>query len=169
MTRKSRMSRIGALVVLFVALAVASTAITGAFAHTDKTAAPVARSGDRAVQLVHRKQVANRDGESVQRPHARCSRTGQVDCSVYNSGTTSAADQQISNLISQHVDAIVINAASPTGLNGIIGRRALAHPRVSYDNVVTAPCAAKVNTGSTSSSGSSSRRSSSTVWAARAT
>ena len=43
----------------------------------------------------------------------------QVDCSVYNSGNdVSKQTQQISNLISQGVDAIVINAASPTGLNG---------------------------------------------------
>jgi ribose transport system substrate-binding protein len=53
----------------------------------------------------------------------------------------------MSNLISQGVDAIVVNAASPTGLNGIIAqacaRKILV---VSYDNVVTAPCALKVNT-----------------------
>src|SRR3954454_22610321 len=72
----------------------------------------------------------------------------QVECSVYNSGNdVSKQSQQISNLISQGVDAIVINAASPTGLNGIIaqacGRGILV---VSYDNVVTAPCALKVNT-----------------------
>jgi ribose transport system substrate-binding protein len=72
----------------------------------------------------------------------------QVDCSVYNSGNdVSKQSQQISNLISQGVDAIVLNAASPTGLNGIIAqacaRKILV---VSYDNVVTAPCALKVNT-----------------------
>src|SRR5258707_9308550 len=72
----------------------------------------------------------------------------QVDCSVYNSGNdVSKQTQQISNLISQHVDAIVINAASPTGLNGIIGQAcARGILVVSYDNVVTAPCALKVNT-----------------------
>ena len=72
----------------------------------------------------------------------------QVDCSVYNSGNdVSKQTQQISNLISQGVDAIVINAASPTGLNGIIGQAcARGILVVSYDNVVTAPCALKVNT-----------------------
>src|SRR6266542_4063053 len=40
----------------------------------------------------------------------------KVDCSVYNSGNdVSKQSQQISNLISQGVDAIVVNAASPTG------------------------------------------------------
>ena len=37
----------------------------------------------------------------------------QVDCSVYNSGNdVSKQTQQISNLISQGVDAILVNAAS---------------------------------------------------------
>ena len=72
----------------------------------------------------------------------------QVTCSVYNSGNdVSKQTQQISNLISQKVDAIVINAASPTGLNGIIKQacdRGIVV--VSFDNVVTAPCAQTVNT-----------------------
>jgi ribose transport system substrate-binding protein len=74
--------------------------------------------------------------------------SSQVDCSVYNSGNdVSKQTQQISNLISQGVDAIVLNAASPTGLNGVIGQAcARGILVVSYDNVVTAPCALKVNT-----------------------
>jgi len=71
-----------------------------------------------------------------------------VSCSVYNSGNdVGKQTQQISNLISQRVDAIVLNAASPTGLNGIIKQacdRGIVV--VSFDNVVTAPCALKVNT-----------------------
>jgi ribose transport system substrate-binding protein len=72
----------------------------------------------------------------------------EISCSVYNSGNdVGKQTQQISNLISQHVDAIVINAASPTGLNGII-KQACARGIVvvSFDNVVTAPCAQTVNT-----------------------
>ncbi|MDX6516926.1 MAG: ribose transport system substrate-binding protein [Gaiellaceae bacterium] len=72
----------------------------------------------------------------------------QVTCSVYNSGNdVGKQTQQISNLISSHVDAIVLNAASPTGLNGII-KQACARGIVvvSFDNVVTAPCAQTVNT-----------------------
>ena len=72
----------------------------------------------------------------------------QVQCSVYNSGNdVGKQTQQISNLISQRVDAIVINAASPAGLNGIIKQacdRGIVV--VSFDNVVTAPCAQTVNT-----------------------
>jgi ribose transport system substrate-binding protein len=71
-----------------------------------------------------------------------------VKCSVYNSGNdVSKQTQQLNNLISSHVDAIILNAASPTGLNGVIQQACSAGILVvSYDNVVTAPCALKVNT-----------------------
>ena len=70
-----------------------------------------------------------------------------VKCSVYNSGNdVSKQTQQISNLISQHVDAILVDAASGTGLNGIIGQAcARGILVVAYDNLVTAPCAIKIN------------------------
>lgn len=71
----------------------------------------------------------------------------QVEGSVFNSGNdVSKQSQQISNLIAERVDAIVLNAASPTALNGIIqqatGRGILV---VCFDNNVTAPSALKVN------------------------
>lgn len=72
----------------------------------------------------------------------------QIDCSVYNAGNdVSKQTQQISNMIAQRVDAIVLNAASPTGLNGIV-KQACARGIlvVSFDAVVTEPCALKVNT-----------------------
>jgi ribose transport system substrate-binding protein len=71
-----------------------------------------------------------------------------VSCSVFNSGNdVSKQTQQISNLISEGVDSIVINAASPTGLNGIIGQAcARGILVISYDNTVTAPCGLQVNT-----------------------
>src|SRR6185437_1214533 len=72
----------------------------------------------------------------------------QVEGSWFNSGNdVSKQSQQISNLIAKKVDAIVVNAASPTGLNGILTQ---ATQRgilvVSFDNVVTAPSVLKVNT-----------------------
>src|SRR5579883_1102924 len=71
-----------------------------------------------------------------------------IKCLVYNSGNdVSKQTQQMDDLISAHVDAIVIDAASPTGLNGVIQQACNAGILVvSYDNVVTAPCALKVNT-----------------------
>ena len=72
----------------------------------------------------------------------------QVEGSWFNSGNDiSKQSQQISNLIAKKVDAIVVNAASPTGLNGILDQ---ASERgilvVSFDNIVTTPKALKVNT-----------------------
>jgi len=72
----------------------------------------------------------------------------QVDCSVYNSGNdVSKQSQQISNLISQRVDAILVEAASPTGLNGVIkqacDRGILV---ISFDSLATAKCGLTVAT-----------------------
>lgn len=71
----------------------------------------------------------------------------QVDGSYFNSGNNiSQQSQQITGMISERVDAILVDAASPTGLNGIIQQ---AHARgilvISFDNVVTTPAALKVN------------------------
>ncbi len=71
----------------------------------------------------------------------------QVEGTWFNSGNdVSKQSQQVSNLIARRVDAILIDAASPTGLNGII-RQATERGIlvVSFDNVVTAPSALKVN------------------------
>ena len=72
----------------------------------------------------------------------------EVEGSWFNSGNdVSKQSQQISDLIAARVDAIVVDAASPTGLNGILSQ---ASQRgilvVSFDNIVTAPSALKVNT-----------------------
>src|SRR5689334_25162888 len=45
----------------------------------------------------------------------------QVECTIYNAGNdVSTQSRQIANLISQGVDGIVINAASTSGLNGVV-------------------------------------------------
>jgi len=72
----------------------------------------------------------------------------EVEGTWFNSGNdVSKQSQQISNLIAKRVDAILIDAASPTGLNGIIKQ---ATDRgilvISFDNTVTAPSALKVTT-----------------------
>ncbi|MGH7057546.1 MAG: sugar ABC transporter substrate-binding protein [Acetobacteraceae bacterium] len=72
----------------------------------------------------------------------------EVEGSWFNSGNNvSQESQQITGMIGERVDAIVIDAASPTGLNGILNQ---AVERgilvVSFDNVVTSPKAVKVRT-----------------------
>ncbi len=72
----------------------------------------------------------------------------QIDGSWFNSGNdVSKQSQQLTNLIAERVDAIIINAASPTGLNGILNQAAQRGILVvSFDNIVTTPQALKVNT-----------------------
>jgi len=72
----------------------------------------------------------------------------EVDCSVFNAGNdVPTQTKQISNLISEGVDAIVINAASTSGLNGVVqqacDRKIVV---VSFDNTVDAKCGLTVNT-----------------------
>jgi ribose transport system substrate-binding protein len=72
----------------------------------------------------------------------------EVDGSVFNADNdVSKQSQQLSNIIAQRPDAIIINAASPTGLNGIInqgaGRGILM---IAFDNTVTTEKCLKVNT-----------------------
>ena len=72
----------------------------------------------------------------------------QVDGPIYNSNNNLRdQSQQLSNLVSLGVDAICIDAASPTALNAIIDQAA-AHGIlvVSFDNTVTAHAALSVNT-----------------------
>jgi len=72
----------------------------------------------------------------------------EVTCSVFNSGNdVGKQTQQISNLISQGVNAIVVDAASPTGLNGIVGQAcAKGIVVISFDNTVSNKCGLIVNT-----------------------
>ena len=53
---------------------------------------------------------------------------------------------QISDLILKHVNAISIDAASNTALNGIIAKACAAGIKVlAFDLIVSAPCAYKLN------------------------
>ncbi|MGH7122540.1 MAG: sugar ABC transporter substrate-binding protein [Acetobacteraceae bacterium] len=71
----------------------------------------------------------------------------EVEGSWFNSGNNVTEEsQQISGLIAERVDAIIMDAASPTGLNGIVeqaGKRGILV--VSFDNVVTAPSSIRIN------------------------
>lgn len=72
----------------------------------------------------------------------------QVDGPIYNSNNNLRdQSQQLSNLVSLGVDAICIDAASPTALNAIIEQAARRDILVvSFDNTVTAKTALQVNT-----------------------
>ncbi len=73
---------------------------------------------------------------------------GEVKRLIINNAGNNVSAQvaSIDNMIAEHVNAILIDAASPTGLNNAIAQ---AHQHrivvVSYDNLVTSPYAIKVN------------------------
>jgi ribose transport system substrate-binding protein len=72
----------------------------------------------------------------------------EVDGSWFNSGNdVSAQTQHFTDLISRRADAIITDAASPTGLNGIIAqatRRGILV--ISFDNIVTSTAAVNIET-----------------------
>ena len=72
----------------------------------------------------------------------------EVECTVFNAGNdVSTQSRQISNLISQGVDGIVINAASTSGLNGVVQQACdRGITIVSFDNTVDNACGLTVNT-----------------------
>ena len=96
----------------------------------------------------------------------------EVEGSWFNSGNdVSKQTQQISNLIAERVDAIVIDAASPTGLNGILqpGDRRAASWCISFDNIVTEPGALEGQHRPVRIRPQVARNGSRRRWAARAT
>ncbi len=72
----------------------------------------------------------------------------EIEGSVFNADNdVSKQSQQLSNLIAQKPDAIIIDAASPTGLNGIINQGAARGIlMIAFDNTVTTQRCLKVNT-----------------------
>jgi len=135
---------IAALVVTAIAIAAASAATGGTHARSAPAKTYRIALANSFIGNTWRVEMENLFKAGCKMPPYNA----QVQCSVYNSGNdVGKQTQQISNLISQRVDAIVINAASPAGLNGIIKQacdRGIVV--VSFDNVVTAPCAQTVNT-----------------------
>jgi ribose transport system substrate-binding protein len=71
-----------------------------------------------------------------------------AEASAFTTKDNEVADQeaQIETLIAQHYDAIVVDAASPEALNGVVRRACDAGiVVVSFDGIVTEPCAWRIN------------------------
>lgn len=73
---------------------------------------------------------------------------GVADVSVVTSqNTVQAQIQDMQNMIAKKPNAILIDAGSPTALNGVIAQACSAGiVVVSFDQIVTAPCAWKIGT-----------------------
>ena len=66
---------------------------------------------------------------------------------VTSQNTVQAQLQDLENMVGQQPDAIIIDAGSATGLNGVIAKACAAKiVVVSFDQQVTAPCAWKIGT-----------------------
>lgn len=87
--------------------------------------------------------------ESWGRESARAVAEGKIKSApVFTTAQNTATEQasQIQNLILQGFNAIVVNAASPTALNGVIKKACNAGVVVvSFDGIVTEPCAYRVS------------------------
>lgn len=72
---------------------------------------------------------------------------GHVSCPIYNANNdVSSEKQQMSDMIASGVNSIIVDGASPTGLNNVIQQACSQHILVvAFDNTVTAPCALNVN------------------------
>jgi len=73
---------------------------------------------------------------------------GQVDLKIVNApqNTPIAQIQQLNNMIATRPDAILIDASSPNALNAVIQKGCNAGIlMISFDQIVTAPCAYKID------------------------
>jgi ribose transport system substrate-binding protein len=144
MARKSWTTR--AAVLLAVALLVTTTACSG----SSKPKKDSATNGKLSIALSN-SYIGNQWRiEMVNIFRAACAMPpykDNVDCPIFNSGNdVSKQSQHITNLISQGVDAIVLDAASSTGLNGVVKQacdRGIVV--VAFDNVPTEPCVVEVS------------------------
>ena len=104
---------------------------------------------DRPIQQLRRQYVSSAAIEELGAGRHRCeegrhwSPTRPPFTTAENQATEQA--QQIQNLVLQGYKAIVINAASPTALNGAVKQACSAGVVVvSFDGIVTEPCAYRI-------------------------
>lgn len=73
---------------------------------------------------------------------------GKMNLKIENTpaNTASSQIQQLQEIISQRPDAIVVDASSPTALNGVVQQACSAGIKViSFDQVITAPCSYRIH------------------------
>lgn len=127
-----------------LASVVAIGAAFAAWASPAEAAAPVVALSNAYYGNTWRHQMV----EAFQAAADEAKREGKIsDYVILNGdGSTSQQMSQMSDLILKHVDAIVIDAASETALNGIIAKACAAHITVlAFDSIVSAPCSYKLN------------------------
>jgi ribose transport system substrate-binding protein len=124
--------------------ATAAVAITPAFAQSaDTSKKKIALSNNYAGNSWRQAMLKSWDKATKEAVSKGVVASAQAFTTAENQATEQAA--QIQNLVLQGVDAIVVNAASPTALNGAIKQACDAGiVVVSFDGIVTEPCAYRV-------------------------
>lgn len=123
---------------------VAAAAIAGGFALPASAKPPVIALSNAYYGNTWRHQMV----EAFQAAADDAKKQGLISDYVILNGDGSVNQQmsQMSDLILKHVDAIVIDAASETALNGIIAKACAAGIKVlAFDSIVSAPCSYKLN------------------------
>jgi ribose transport system substrate-binding protein len=125
------------------ALGLALCAATGTAALADTSGKRIALSNNYAGNSWRQAMLTS--WETVTKPAVEAGTVAAADAftTAENSATEQAA--QIQNMILQGYDAIVLNAASPTALNGAVKEACDAGiVVVSFDGIVTEPCAWRI-------------------------
>lgn len=125
-------------------LGLAGAAVITAFAPVARAAGPVIALSNAYYGNTWRHQMV----EAFQAAADEAKKQGLISDYVILNGDGSVNQQmsQMSDLILKHVDAIVIDAASETALNGIIAKACAAGIKVlAFDSIVSAPCSYKLN------------------------
>lgn len=125
-------------------LACAGALLAGGLAPAAQAAAPVIALSNAYYGNTWRHQMV----EAFQAAAEQAKAKGLISDYIVLNGDGSVNQQmsQMSDLILKHVNAIVIDAASETALNGIIAKACHAGITVlAFDSIVSAPCSYKLN------------------------
>ena len=125
-------------------LSLAGAALFAGLAPAAQAAAPVIALSNAYYGNTWRHQMV----EAFQAAADEAKKEGLISDYVILNGDGSVNQQmsQMSDLILKHVDAIVIDAASETALNGIIAKACAAGIKMlAFDSIVSAPCSYKLN------------------------
>lgn len=128
---------------LLASVAIACAVLPMSQAHADTSAKKIALSNNYAGNSWRQAMLTSWDKITKEAVSAGVVAAADPFTTAENQATEQAA--QIQNLILQGYDAIVINAASPTALNGAVKEACDAGITVvSFDGIVTEPCAWRI-------------------------
>ncbi len=130
--------------VLHVLLAASAMAATVAAPTFAEARSPVIALSNSYYGNIFRHQMV----EGFEAAASEAKKKGDISDYIILNGDGSVSQQiaQLSDLVLRHVDAIAIDAASETALNGVVAKACAAGIKVlAFDSIVNAPCAYTLN------------------------